>query len=80
MQEMLAAKDPAKITSLFGKFSAFLRDHIQREDECLFPLFARELSLEQLAAYEKEARAADERCNAARVFAALAAAHGSAAV
>lgn len=79
-QEMLALRDSAALPSLFAKFSAFLRDHIQREDECLFPLFAKELSLEQLEAYREKARAADERLGAARLMKALAATHGSAAV
>lgn len=44
---------------LFLGFERFLRGHIQREEECLFRLFQRELSAAELGQFQRDAAALD---------------------
>jgi hemerythrin-like domain-containing protein len=47
--------DPARRAMLLSAFAGLLRDHIQREDECLFEMFRQTLTPEQKLAYAKQA-------------------------
>ncbi len=51
--------DAAKRAELISAFSSLLRDHIQREDECLFELCRQALTPEQKNTYASKAKAFD---------------------
>ncbi len=59
LAELLQNRDPAHYRELFPKFAALLRDHIQREEECLFEVFRRSLTSEQKQIYALSAAAFD---------------------
>lgn len=72
IEAMKTEQDPARHTQLFSAFASLLRDHIQREDECLFELFRQALTPEQKSAYAKQAAAFDTAEDTAGLLRALA--------
>lgn len=72
LSELIQNKDLARYRELFPKFAALLRDHIQREEECLFELFRRSLTNEQKQAYARGAAAFDEEHKTATLLEQLA--------
>lgn len=60
--------NPEKPAQLFAKFSTFLKDHMQREDECLFQLFNEALTWEQKQSYINRARAFEEKAETGRLL------------
>ncbi len=57
--------DPARRPILLSAFAGLIREHIQREDECLFEMFRQALTPEQKFAYTKQAREFDLANNTA---------------
>lgn len=55
----------------FARFAAFLKDHIRREEECLFMLLKRELSPEQKNLYAEQASAFDREQGTAELLSRL---------
>lgn len=58
-------RNPEARQQLLSAFSSMLRDHIQREDECLFELFRAAMSQEQRKLYVEKAQAYDALQNSA---------------
>lgn len=58
-------RNPEVRNQLLSAFSSMLRDHIQREDECLFELFRAALSSEQKKSYAEKARTFDAEMESA---------------
>jgi hypothetical protein len=68
LQQLGAETDLARRTKLFDGFASLLKEHIQREDECLFELFRQALSPEQKKEYAQKASAFDEQMNTAGIL------------
>ena len=62
---------PERRAELLSAFAGLLRDHIQREDECLFELFRQALTPEQKGAYAKQAAEFDLAIDTAGLLRAL---------
>lgn len=63
--------DAARRATLLSAFSELLRDHIQREDECLFEMFRQALTPEQKIIYAKQASEFDVKNDTAGLLRAL---------
>lgn len=66
-----AEKEPGRKAILLSAFTGLLRDHIQREDECLFELCRQALTSEQKREYASKAEAFDAHNETAQLLARL---------
>lgn len=64
---------PTRAPEILPKLAAMLRDHIRREDECLFELLRAKLSGEQKETYAREAAEFDRRAGTEALLAEISA-------